>query len=74
MKLEIDRGGKRLTPEILVQDLHAVTPNSFIELSGATLHALSYQQARNNQAALGQVLSNILTACSGRAVAQNRDT
>ncbi|GFP78830.1 protease Do-like 7 [Phtheirospermum japonicum] len=30
-----------------VQDLHSVTPNYFIEVSGAVIHPLSYQQARN---------------------------
>lgn len=38
-----------------VQDLHAVTPASFLEVSGAILHGLSLQQARNNSAACGQV-------------------
>jgi hypothetical protein len=27
-----------------VTDLHSVTPSSFLELSGGTVHALSYQQ------------------------------
>lgn len=38
-----------------VHDLHAVTPASFLEVSGAILHGLSLQQARNNSAACGQV-------------------
>lgn len=29
---------------IKATDLHTVTPSSFLEVSGATLHALSYQQ------------------------------
>ncbi|KAF6138934.1 hypothetical protein GIB67_025663 [Kingdonia uniflora] len=30
-----------------VQDLHSITPNFFLEVSGAVIHPLSYQQARN---------------------------
>eukprot|EP00967_Tisochrysis_lutea_P021777 scaffold24775_cov17-Tisochrysis_lutea.AAC.1 len=44
-----------LTVRIPVTDLHSVTPSSFLEVSGGTVHALSYQQARNNRAAVGQV-------------------
>eukprot|EP00271_Cylindrocystis_brebissonii_P014135 TRINITY_DN35385_c0_g1_i1.p1 TRINITY_DN35385_c0_g1~~TRINITY_DN35385_c0_g1_i1.p1 ORF type:complete len:1152 (-),score=228.60 TRINITY_DN35385_c0_g1_i1:698-4153(-) len=45
--LEVERGGKPLVMTLSVQDLHSITPNYFLELSGAVLHALSYQQARN---------------------------
>ncbi|GAB4827967.1 hypothetical protein Ancab_034852 [Ancistrocladus abbreviatus] len=30
-----------------VQDLHSITPDNFLEVSGAVIHPLSYQQARN---------------------------
>nr|XP_034570712.1 protease Do-like 7 isoform X4 [Setaria viridis] len=30
-----------------VEDLHSITPNHFLEVSGAVIHPLSYQQARN---------------------------
>ena len=36
-------------------DLHSVTPSCFLEVAAGSVHALSYQQARNNSAALGQV-------------------
>ncbi|KAJ4974397.1 hypothetical protein NE237_007571 [Protea cynaroides] len=47
INLEIERGGASLTVELVVQDLHSITPNHFLEVSGAVIHPLSYQQARN---------------------------
>ncbi|MCD7456384.1 serine protease, partial [Datura stramonium] len=47
VELQIERGGTPLTVELLVQDLHSITPDSFLEVSGAVIHPLSYQQARN---------------------------
>lgn len=38
-----------------VQDLHAVSPRSFLEVAGGIVHGLSYQQARNNTSKIGQV-------------------
>ncbi|WJX38263.1 hypothetical protein P8452_25946 [Trifolium repens] len=47
-------GDKHLEPgDVLVrvngqvQDLHSITPNYFLEVSGAVIHPLSYMQARN---------------------------
>ena len=45
--LTIDRGGVSLSIQLTVQDLHSISPNFFLELSGGVLHPLSYQQARN---------------------------
>ncbi|KAK4346745.1 hypothetical protein RND71_033084 [Anisodus tanguticus] len=47
VELQIERGGTPLTVELLVQDLHSITPDRFLEVSGAVIHPLSYQQARN---------------------------
>ncbi|XP_047970251.1 protease Do-like 7 isoform X2 [Salvia hispanica] len=47
IELQIERGGKPLTLDLTVQDLHSVTPDYFLEVSGAIIHPLSYQQARN---------------------------
>ncbi|RLN09934.1 protease Do-like 7 isoform X1 [Panicum miliaceum] len=45
--LQIERGGVPLTVKLQVEDLHSITPNHFLEVSGAVIHPLSYQQARN---------------------------
>ncbi|XP_024357766.1 protease Do-like 7 isoform X2 [Physcomitrium patens] len=45
--LELERGGTTINVTIEVQDLHSITPNMFLEVSGGVIHALSYQQARN---------------------------
>ncbi|CAN7003249.1 hypothetical protein HID58_020250 [Brassica napus] len=47
VELEIERGGQPLTVNVSVQDLHSITPDHFLEVSGAIIHPLSYQQARN---------------------------
>ncbi|XAR51472.1 HtrA2 peptidase [Bertholletia excelsa] len=47
IELQIERGGTPLTLNLLVQDLHSITPDHFLEVSGAVIHPLSYQQARN---------------------------
>ncbi|XP_061370222.1 protease Do-like 7 isoform X2 [Gastrolobium bilobum] len=47
IELQIERGGTSKNLTLLVQDLHSITPNYFLEVSGAVIHPLSYQQARN---------------------------
>ncbi|XP_077244000.1 degP protease 7 isoform X2 [Tasmannia lanceolata] len=47
LDLQIERGGTSLEVKLMVQDLHSITPNYFLEVSGAVIHPLSYQQARN---------------------------
>eukprot|EP00897_Mesotaenium_endlicherianum_P001308 jgi/Mesen1/1204/ME000128S00177 len=55
VRLQVERGGAPVDVALRVGDLHAVTPASFLELSGGVLHALSYQQARNFQLPCGLV-------------------
>eukprot|EP00891_Asterochloris_glomerata_P007785 jgi/Astpho2/7785/Aster-06077 len=54
-EIDVERGGMPLKLDVQVQDLHAVTPACFLEVGGATLHALSYQQARSQKAPTGSV-------------------
>lgn len=47
ISLEIERGGRRLAHELIVDDLHAITPSEYIEFGDAILNNLSYQQSRH---------------------------
>ncbi|PWA99685.1 peptidase S1C, Peptidase S1, PA clan, PDZ-like domain protein [Artemisia annua] len=47
VELEFERGGVPLTVQLVVEDLHSITPTYLLEVGGAVLHPLSYQQARN---------------------------
>lgn len=44
--LTLQRGGRDIEVDIQVGDLHAITPDRFVTVSGASFHSLSYQQAR----------------------------
>ncbi|KAK0629665.1 trypsin-like cysteine/serine peptidase domain-containing protein [Bombardia bombarda] len=46
VKLLLLRGGEEVEVEIEVGDLHAITPDRFVSVSGGSFHNLSYQQAR----------------------------
>ncbi|EGP86655.1 Peptidase, trypsin-like protein [Zymoseptoria tritici IPO323] len=46
VKLLIQRGGEDMEVELSVGDLHAITPDRFVSVAGASFHNLSYQQAR----------------------------
>lgn len=48
VEVEIERGGKSITSRVTVQDLHAITPDDYLEVGRAVLHELSYTQARNH--------------------------
>lgn len=53
--VEIERGGVSYAYTFKIQDLHAITPSRFFEVSGAIFHELSYQQARNTSLPVGSV-------------------
>jgi len=47
VRLIFERGGAVRAHELLVQDLNAITPSSYLEFGDAVVHTLSYQQARH---------------------------
>jgi S1-C subfamily serine protease len=55
VRLAFERGGVALERVVPVQDLHAITPAGYLELSGAVLHPLSLQLARSYGLAPGGV-------------------
>jgi S1-C subfamily serine protease len=46
VKLSLQRGGRDFEVNLDVADLHAITPDRFVTVSGASFQDLSYQQAR----------------------------
>jgi S1-C subfamily serine protease len=47
VKLTIERGGQSLERELSIENLHAITPDEYLEFGDAVVHNLSYQQARH---------------------------
>ncbi len=45
--VELERGGRKVLAELPVTDLHAITPDEFLEFGDAIVNNLSYQQARH---------------------------
>lgn len=47
VSIEVERGGNTIVEDVIIGDLHAVTPDEFLEFGDAIVHNLSYQQARH---------------------------
>lgn len=47
LKFEVQRGGQTLEKSLPIGDLHAITPDEYVEFGDAVLNTLSYQQARH---------------------------
>ena len=59
VEVEVERGGRSIIENILVSDLHAISPNEFLEFGDAIVNNLSYQQARHyNRSVTGVYVAN----------------
>ena len=45
--VELERGGRHVTVDMPVTDLHAITPDAYLEFGGAVVNDLSFQQSRH---------------------------
>ena len=59
IKIQVERGGRRIDATVRVDDLHAITPAEYIEIGDGIVNQLSYQQARHyNRRADGVYVAN----------------
>ncbi len=59
IEIQVERGGKSVTETVHVSDLHAISPNEFLEFGDAIVNNLSYQQARHyNRSPEGVYVAN----------------
>ena len=57
--VELERGGRNIVTKIRVDNLHAITPDEYLEFGDAIVNKLSYQQARHyNRPADGIYVAN----------------
>jgi S1-C subfamily serine protease len=59
VEVHVERGGRGIDAKVQVDDLHAITPDEFIEFGDGIVNQLSYQQARHyNRPASGVYVAN----------------
>jgi len=57
--VQVERGGRSVDATIRVDDLHAITPDEYLEFGDAIVNQLSYQQARHyNRSTDGVYVAN----------------
>ncbi len=84
LELELQRGGAVVLAKVTVDDLHAITPDEYLEFGEAVVNTLSYQMARHfNVPVRGAYVANpgyalgssgvprgaVITAVNGSAIA-----
>ncbi len=59
IEIEVERGGKSIVSSVLIDDLHAITPDEYLEFGDGVVNTLSYQQARHyNRQPAGVYVAN----------------
>jgi S1-C subfamily serine protease len=57
--IRVERGGRTIDATVRVEDLHAITPDEYLEFGDSIVNQLSYQQARHyNRPAAGVYVAN----------------
>jgi S1-C subfamily serine protease len=57
--VDVERGGRRVTEQLPVTDLHEISPDEYLEFGDAVVNNLSYQQARHyNRPVSGVYVAN----------------
>jgi pro-apoptotic serine protease NMA111 len=53
VEVEVVRGGEHIKQTVVVQDLHSITPKSYVEFGDCVLNDLSYHNAKANHLPVG---------------------